>query len=468
MKTYKELFQLIGNTPVIDITEYCGGEANVYAKLEMFNPLSSVKDRVALSMIEQAEQSGRLIPGSTIIEPTSGNTGIGLAFIAAAKGYPIILTMPETMSIERRKLLHALGAKIVLTKAADAMGGAVKKAEELAKEIPNSFIPQQFENTSNPEIHRKTTAREILDDLDGKVDIFVAGVGTGGTLTGVGEVVKEKNPDAKVIAVEPFQSSVLSGRGKALHRIQGIGAGFIPEILNMDIIDEIIRVEDDAAGDTARDIAKKKGLLIGISSGAALWATTVLAKRPENKGKNIVTLFPDSGERYLSTWLYEDFDIDENSPEVKAQEKSAEELAVYYFQNGFSCSEAVLRALNAKYELGLGDDGFRIASAMGGGMGESGCACGSVTGALVAFGLIAGRKRAYESNRMAALAAHELHQRFKTENKAVCCRILTKGMEWLSAEQKVKCEGYVRTSARIAQDIIENQLSELLAQKHNS
>jgi cysteine synthase A len=466
MKVAKELTELIGNTPLLDVSDFRKTGARVIAKLEMFNPLSSVKDRIAYAMIERAEQEGRLHPGDTIIEPTSGNTGVGLAFVAASRGYRLILTMPETMSIERRKLLAALGAELVLTDAYDAMEGSIKKARELAARIPGSYIPQQFENPANPEVHRKTTAVEILNDLDGNIDILVSGVGTGGTLTGVGGVLKKHNPAVRIAAVEPFQSSVLSGKGKALHRIQGIGAGFVPEVLDMKLIDEIIRVRDDDAGDTAREIAKKKGLLCGISSGAALWAAFELAARPENEGRNIVTILPDTGERYLSTWLYEDFSGGKKEADSsRIDEKKASELAMHYFKNGLSCSEAMLKAFNEKYNLGLPEHCLRIASGFGAGMGESGCACGAVTGATMVFGLIAGRKKAYESNRLAFLATNELHRRFREKNKSTCCRILTRGVEWYSAEQKTLCEGYEMTSAEIAEEIIETQLADHLRER---
>ena len=304
---YRGALELIGNTPmveVINIEKELGLEARVLAKLEYFNPAGSVKDRVAKSMIEDAEEKGILKEGSVIIEPTSGNTGIGLASIAAVKGYRIILTMPETMSVERRNILKAYGAELVLTEGAQGMKGAIAKAEELAKEIPGSFLPGQFVNPANPETHRQTTGPEIWKDTDGQVDIFVAGVGTGGTLTGVGEYLKSKNEKIKVVAVEPAASPVLSeGKGGA-HKIQGIGAGFVPEVLNTSIYDEILAVENEDAFAVGKLIAKKEGILVGISSGAALSAAIQLAKRPENKGKTIVALLPDTGDRYYSTPLF--------------------------------------------------------------------------------------------------------------------------------------------------------------------
>lgn len=306
-KIAKSLTDLIGNTPLLELSNYEKSnelEAKIVAKLEYFNPLSSVKDRIGFAMIEAGEKAGLIKEGTVIIEPTSGNTGVGLAFVAAARGYRLILTMPETMSVERRNLLSALGAELELTPGATGMKGAIAKANELAETIPNAFIPQQFENPANPEIHRQTTALEIWNDTDGEVDIFVAGIGTGGTITGVGEVLKEKKPGVQIVAVEPEASPVLSGGSPGPHKIQGIGAGFVPKILNTGIYDEIIKVSNDNAFKTSRDIAKKEGLLVGISSGAALYAATELAKRPENKGKTIVVLLPDTGERYLSTGLY--------------------------------------------------------------------------------------------------------------------------------------------------------------------
>lgn len=306
MKYAQSITQLIGNTPLIKVGKQNTGKANIFAKLESFNPMSSAKDRAALYMINAAVADGLIKPDTVIIEPTSGNTGVGLAFIAANRGYRLILTMPETMSIERRKLVQALGAEVVLTDGAKGMKGAIDKALELAKSYPSAFIPQQFENRANATAHFETTGPEIWNDTDGNVDIFVSAVGTGGTLTGVGEFLKSKNPNVKIVAVEPSESAVLSGNPAGAHKIQGIGAGFIPKILNTEIIDEIIQMPSDLAGKTAREMAKKEGVLIGISSGAALAAAIALSNRSENAGKNIVVLFPDSGERYLSTWLFEE------------------------------------------------------------------------------------------------------------------------------------------------------------------
>lgn len=306
-KVYTSADQLIGKTPLLELThiekEY-GLKAKVLAKLEYFNPAGSVKDRIAKAMIDEAEKSGKLKPGSVIIEPTSGNTGIGLASVAAARGYRIIIVMPETMSVERRQLMKAYGAELVLTEGAKGMKGAIAKAEELAKEIPNSFIPGQFSNPANPKAHFGTTGPEIYEDTDGEVDIFVAGVGTGGTVTGVGEYLKSKKPGVKIVAVEPASSAVLSTGVAGAHKIQGIGAGFVPDVLNTKVYDEIITVENEAAFETGKKIGKAEGVLVGISSGAAVWAAVELAKRPENEGKTIVVLLPDTGDRYLSTPLF--------------------------------------------------------------------------------------------------------------------------------------------------------------------
>jgi cysteine synthase A len=305
MARVDKITDLIGNTPLVKINKINESGAIVYAKLESFNPLHSVKDRIALAMIEAAEKDGKLKKGTTIIEPTSGNTGIGLAYVAAVKGYRIILTMPETMSIERRKLLQALGAELELTEGAKGMKGAIARAEELAAATPNSFIPQQFNNPANPAIHEKTTGPEIWNDTDGQVDILVGGVGTGGTLTGAGKYLKAKKNSVKVVAVEPSASPVLSGGQPGPHKIQGIGAGFKPQVYDPAVIDEIYQTDEIKAGNTARQLAKQEGILVGISSGSVLEAALVVAKRPENKGKTIVAVLPDTGERYLSTWLWE-------------------------------------------------------------------------------------------------------------------------------------------------------------------
>lgn len=307
MKVYETITDLIGQTPILQLKNFSSSKnlnVPIYAKLEYFNPAGSVKDRIAKAMIDDAQQKGILKPDSVIIEPTSGNTGIGLSAVAASRGYKVILTMPETMSIERRNLLKAYGAELVLTAGDKGMKGAIAKAQELADETPNSFIPSQFSNQANPQMHYETTGPEIWNDMDGKVDIFIAGVGTGGTVSGVGKYLKEKNPNVKIIAIEPAASPVLSSGTAGPHKIQGIGAGFIPETLNTEIYDEVITVENEAAFEIGRILAKQEGLLVGISSGAAVWAAAEVAKRPENKDKNIVVILPDTGERYLSTPMF--------------------------------------------------------------------------------------------------------------------------------------------------------------------
>jgi len=303
---YGDITETIGNTPLVMLNRMIEKDTRIAVKLESFNPMSSVKDRIGLSMILKAEKQGKLSPDSVIVEPTSGNTGIALAFVCATRGYRLILTMPDSMSIERRKLLKIFGAELVLTPAAEGMKGAIEKAQEIVNATEGAFMPQQFDNPANPEIHRKTTAEEIWSDTNGEVNVFVAGVGTGGTVTGVGEILKKRKPTIKVIAVEPADSPVLSGGNPGSHKIQGIGAGFIPNVFNTDVVDEVIQVKHEDAGAMSRRLAREEGILTGISGGAALWAALEVAKRPENQGKLIVVVLPDTGERYLSTWLFED------------------------------------------------------------------------------------------------------------------------------------------------------------------
>jgi len=306
-KIFSDITKTVGNTPLVRINKLNqNSSVTILAKLESFNPLSSVKDRIGVSMIEAAEKEGKLRKGSIVIEPTSGNTGIALAFTCAAKGYKLILTMPDTMSVERRQLLKILGADLVLTEGAKGMKGAVEEAEKLVARTDGSFMPQQFNNPANPEIHRRATAEEVWNDTDGKVDIFIAGVGTGGTITGVGEVLKKRKPQIRIVALEPVESAVLSGEKPGMHKIQGIGAGFMPEVFDNKVVDEIMKVSHTDAGRIARDLAKKEGVLGGISSGAAMWAALEVAARKENRGKTIVTVLPDAGERYLSTWLFQE------------------------------------------------------------------------------------------------------------------------------------------------------------------
>jgi cysteine synthase A len=476
MKIAENITELVGHTPLLKLGSKVNPyQAEVVLKLEFFNPMSSIKDRIGLAMLTDAEKQGRISPGTTIIEPTSGNTGIGLAMACSVKGYPLILTMPETMSIERREILSALGARLVLTEAYRNMNGAIEKAKELHKQISNSWIPDQFSNPSNPQAHRNTTAREILADTDGKVDIFVAGVGTGGTLTGIGEVLKEEIPGVQVVAVEPFKSAVMSGHPAYPHRIQGIGAGFIPPVMNMSIVDEIMTVIDEDASKYAHLLAENEGMLVGISGAANVWAAVELAKRPENKGRRIVTVIPDSGERYLSTWLYQEFAKNaETSDRILNNEvyatldhtlSPAVALSVRYFQNGLYCSEAILRAFNEIYQLGFPEDQYKISTAFGSGLGESGCSCGAVTGAAMVLSLIAGRNHNYESERVSFTAVNKLHDSFRTAHKALCCRILTKDFEWNSAEHKKNCEKLVQDAAEIAEAIIQEDLREYLPAK---
>ena len=306
---YRDITATIGNTPLVMLNRIIENDVKIAVKLESFNPMSSVKDRIGLSMILEAERQGKIGPGSVIVEPTSGNTGIALAFVCASRGYRVILTMPESMSIERRKLLKIFGAEVVLTPAVEGMKGAIEKAQEILNSTENAYMPQQFDNPANPEIHRKTTAEEIWRDTNGEIDTFIAGVGTGGTITGVGEILKKRKPSITIIAIEPADSPILSGGKPGSHKIQGIGAGFIPSVLNMDVVDEVISVKHEDAGVMTQRLAKEEGILAGISAGAALWAAVEVSKRQENAGKLIVVLLPDTGERYLSTWLFENGDL---------------------------------------------------------------------------------------------------------------------------------------------------------------
>lgn len=478
MRIANSVIELIGNTPMVRLSNRINPyDAEVLVKLEYYNPMSSVKDRVGVAMLEDAEKKGLIKPGATIIEPTSGNTGIGLAFACAVKGYHLILTMPETMSIERRKILSAMGAEIVLTESYKNMDGAVEKAVELKNKTPGSWIPNQFENLANVQAHKETTAQEILKDTDGKVDIFVAGVGTGGTLTGVGEVLKDHNPDTVIVAVEPLRSAVLSGKKPYPHRIQGIGAGFVPGILNTEIYDEILLATDEDASKYAHLLSEKEGILAGISGAANVWAALEIASRPENKGKTIVTLLPDSGERYLSTWLYDTFAVNEEQSEKEKFEKEIEKeieknldktlprsvaLVLRYFQNGLFCSEAVLRGFNEAYNLGLKEDQYKISTAFAGGLGEAGCACGAVTGCIMVISLIVGRNHNYESERVSFTATKKLHDEFKKKHKALCCRILTNNFTWNSADHKLNCEDLVLDAALITEKIINSDLKDYL------
>jgi cysteine synthase A len=468
MKIANNLTELIGGTPLVRLNKINPYGAEIVLKLEFFNPMSSVKDRIGLAMIEEAEKTGKLKPGGVLIEPTSGNTGIGLAYVCAIKGYRLILTMPETMSLERRKILSALGAELVLTEAYEGMEGAVNKALELAASIPGSFIPQQFSNPANPAVHRATTAEEIWRDTDGQLDIFVAGVGTGGTLTGVGQVLKERKPDIKVVAVEPYKSAVLSGGIASPHRIQGIGAGFVPEVLDRSIVDEIMKAVDDEASGIARTLAREEGLLVGISGAINVWAALELAKRPENKGKRILTVIPDSGERYLSTWLFEEF-AGELKDDIKKLDQQIRDtldttvppavaLALRYFRNGSYCSEAVLRAFNEVYNLGYSEEDYKITTGFAAGFGESGCACGAVSASIMVISLLAGRSRNFESERLAFTMVHQLNDLFREKHKAVCCRILTRDHDWNSAERRIQCENYVVTASKITELLIQKNL----------
>lgn len=487
MKIAKDIIELVGNTPLVRINKLnVNGFAEVVAKLESFNPLSSVKDRVGVAMIEAAERDGKLKPGGLIVEPTSGNTGIGLAFAAAVKGYRLILTMPETMSIERRKLLAALGATVELCDASEGMVASIKRAKEIVLENPGAFMPDQFSNRANIEIHRKTTAEEIWRDTDGNVDIFVAGVGTGGTVSGVGSVLKERNPSVRIVAVEPAKSAVLSGGPVSAHKIQGIGAGFIPDIYDASVVDEIFPVNEEDAGYVARMLAREEGIFVGVSSGAALYAALELSKKEENRGKRIVALLPDSGDRYLSTWLFDYIDAEKvgmtvtknlftsvtplvnislkpkNAGAIIETESLPVMRSVYYFRNGLYCSEAIIKAFNEYYHLGMTERELKVATGFGAGLGSSKCACGSVTAGVIVLGHIAGRTAAAESEELVFQLVSKLHDQFRKKYKVLCCRVLTNKVIWGTAWHKTYCERLVWDAACMLDSLIKGYLGEYI------
>lgn len=483
MRIANDIIELVGNTPLVRINKLnANGYAEVVAKLESFNPLSSVKDRVGVAMIEAAEREGILKPGGLIVEPTSGNTGIGLAFTAAVKGYKLILTMPETMSIERRKLLAALGVTVELCDASEGMVASIKRAKEIVAENPGSFMPDQFNNKENVAIHRKTTAEEIWRDTDGKVDFFVAGVGSGGTISGVGSILKERNPSVKIVAVEPSKSAVLSGGPAAAHKIQGIGAGFIPSIYDQSVVDEIVPVNEEDAGYVTRMLAREEGIFVGVSSGAALYAALELSKKEENRGKRIIVLLPDSGDRYLSTWLFDYIAAEKvgmtatknlftairplSDPSIRPKdadnvietESPAVKRAVYYFRNGLYCSEAIVRSFNEYYHLGMSDGELKVATGFGAGLGSSRCACGSVTGGVIVLSHIAGRTAAAESEEIVFQLVSKLHDQFRKKYKAMCCRVLTNKILWGTAWHKSYCERLVWDAASMVDSLIKGYL----------
>ncbi|MBP7479158.1 MAG: cysteine synthase A [Spirochaetaceae bacterium] len=483
MKIANNILELIGNTPLVRIQKLnADGYADVIVKLESFNPLSSVKDRVGIAMIEKAEREGKLKPGGTIVEATSGNTGIGLAFATAVKGYKLILTMPETMSIERRKLLYALGATVELCDASEGMNASVKRANEIISENPDAFMPDQFSNEANREIHRTTTAEEIWKDTDGNLDIFVSGVGSGGTVSGIGSFLKEKNPGIKVIAVEPSKSSVLSGGIAAAHKIQGIGAGFIPSIYDASVVDEVITVTEEDAGFITRILAREEGIFTGVSSGAALFAALELSKDEKNKGKRIVVILPDSGDRYLSTWLYDYIDaekvgmsVTKNTafslrpvnpqnehaiiePKIFETDSIPVKNAVMNFRKGLYCSEAIIRAFNEYYQLGMTDNELKIATGFGAGLGGSKCSCGSVTAGVIILSRMTGRTQTSESEEITFQLVGKLHDQFKKKYKAMCCRVLTRKVLWGSVWHKNYCERIVWDAACILDSLISSYL----------